>query len=87
LATWFIREPPGTFSTLKRLLQEPQKFFPILEIHKSPLTPPVNRLGNYKELLIKPPFEKMRVGGFENRQMAGISGKRYKREHLRVRLK
>jgi hypothetical protein len=42
------------------LYNDCQKFFPILEIHKSPL-PPCNKLGNYKELLIKTPFEK---GGF-----------------------
>ena len=37
-----------------------QKFFPILDILKSPL-PPFDKVGNYKELLLKSSFDK---GGF-----------------------
>jgi hypothetical protein len=38
---------------IKTVLQEPQKFFPLLETHKSPLTPLFNKGGNFKELLLK----------------------------------
>jgi hypothetical protein len=34
-----------------------KSFFPMLDIHKSPL-PPFNKWGNSKELLLKSPFEK-----------------------------
>jgi hypothetical protein len=40
-----------------------------------PPAPLEKRGGNYKELLLKSPFEK---GGFKNRYMEGIYGKRYK---------
>jgi hypothetical protein len=42
-----------------------EKFFPVLDIHKSPLTP-LNKGGNYKELLLKSHFEKGDLGGFKN---------------------
>ena len=44
---------------------------------KSPL-PPFKKRGNCKELLLKSPFAKGDLGGFENLQTEGIYGKRYK---------
>ena len=40
-----------------------QKFFPLAESFKSP-PPPFRKGGNYKELLLKSPFEKGGFGGF-----------------------
>jgi hypothetical protein len=42
----------------------------------NPPCPPLKKGGNYKELLLKSPFEK---GGFKNLQSEGIYGKRYNR--------
>ena len=43
----------------------------------NPPCPPLEKGGNYKELLLKSPFEKGDLGGFKNRYMEGIYGKRY----------
>jgi hypothetical protein len=40
-------------------------------------TPPFKKGEHYGELLLKSPFRKSDSGGFGNRQMEGISGKRY----------
>jgi hypothetical protein len=44
----------------------------------NPPYPPFNKGGNYKELLIKSPFEKGDLGGFENLHGERIYGKGYK---------
>jgi hypothetical protein len=41
----------------------------------NPPYPPLRRGGNYKELLVKSPFEK---GGFKNLHVKRIYGNRYK---------
>jgi hypothetical protein len=46
------------YPLLGRTYTRCQKFFPILDIHKSP---PFNKGVNYKELLLKSPFDQ---GGF-----------------------
>ena len=44
----------------------------------NPPCPPLKKGGNYKELLLKSPFEKGGFRGFENLQTEGIYGKRYR---------
>jgi hypothetical protein len=45
----------------------------------NPPCPPLKKGKNYKELLLKSPFLKGDLGGFENLQQKGIYGKRYMR--------
>ena len=52
-----------------------QKFLPLWKALLSPL-PTLNKWVNYKELLIKSPFEPVDLGGFNNLQTEGSYGKR-----------